>query len=475
MLSNSYFASIIETLACLLGTILFIKLYSKNKDPFWKFMLLALLMSAIGNIIDEVFDETLFRTIIENIFYLSTYVLIIMGFKKGIKRVNNYMKIKIGTIILNFLDIVIFFFFSLVIFSFFDKEILENIFSFNITLDCYFNCLYPILDSFILLYFTFSQRIFSTSNKDKSYLYFYIGIMIRIISDFINLFEIIYSNDIYSVNLWISAVSIFIIIYALYYIKSHELKLKYSAFKIVKYNDEMITGFYYSTVLVLVTYLTIYVYFNILKFTKSSYDNTYIDFIGMCGLIMLGIQSIKQLVIIYTYKREVSDLETKATKDYLTNAYNRSYTFKLLSNLFTYYQNNNLQLSVLMLDIDFFKKINDEYGHSYGDFVLVNVVKIIDMCILENGIVSRHGGEEFLVILPNYSMDKALILSNEIREAVQDYEFKYKGNETVKVTISIGGKTMKSTTKDEFDLVDKADQALYNAKKTRNSYKWYLE
>jgi len=108
-------------------------------------------------------------------------------------------------------------------------------------------------------------------------------------------------------------------------------------------------------------------------------------------------------------------------------------------------------------------------------FVLVNVVKIIDMCILENGIVSRHGGEEFLVILPNYSMDKALILSNEIKEAVQNYEFEYKGKETIKVTISIGGKTMKSTTKDEFDLVDKADQALYNAKKTRNSYKWYLE
>ncbi|BCZ46361.1 hypothetical protein psyc5s11_24280 [Clostridium gelidum] len=438
-------------------------------------MLLALLMSAIGTFIDENFDESSLRTIVENIFYLSTYVLIIIGFKKGIKRIHNYIKIKIRTIILNFLDIVIFFFLSLIIFCFFDKEMLKNLFSFNITLDCYFNFIYPILDSFILLYFTFSQRIFSTSNKNKSYIYFYVGVMIRIISDFIDIFEIGYSNNIYSVNLWISSVGIFIIIYALYYIKSHEMQLKYSAFNIVEYNDEMITGFNYSTVFVLITYLTIYIYYNILKFSQVYYNDTYNDFIIMCGIIMLGIQSIKQLVIIYSYQSQVSDLEKKATKDYLTNAYNRSYTFKLLNNLFIYYQNNNLELSVLMLDIDFFKKINDKYGHSYGDFVLVNIVKIINMCILENGIVCRHGGEEFLVILPNYSMDKAFILSNEIREAVQNYEFEYKNNEIVKVTISIGGETMNSTTEDEIDLVDNADKALYDAKKTRNLCKWYLE
>lgn len=471
MLNN--FMSILEIVFCLFGTILFIGEYCKNKDCFWMYMLLAWLMSPIGTLIDEAFYKTALTIIIENIFYLSTYVLIVLGLKKGIIRVNNYMKIKIETIILNCFEIVIFFFISLIIFSFFDKEISEKVFSLNITLEFYIDCLYPILDFFILLYFTFSQRIFSASNKNKAYLYFYIGLMLRIITDFIDIFRIVYSNNIDYLNGFISLSSIIIIIYSLYYIKKHEMQLKDSAFKMVEYNNEIIIGFNFSTVLVILTYISIYSYSKIFGNENLYYNDNYINFIAIIGIIMLVIQSIKHIIIINLNQSYILDLENRATKDYLTKAYNRDYIFNLLKNLFKYYKSDNLELSVIIIDIDFFKKINDNYGHPYGDFVLVNIVKLIKKCISDNGVIGRHGGEEFIVILPNYSMNEALTLSNQIREIIQNYEFKYKNNETVKVTISIGGETMNLTTKDEFDIIDKADQALYYAKKNRNSCVWY--
>ena len=120
-------------------------------------------------------------------------------------------------------------------------------------------------------------------------------------------------------------------------------------------------------------------------------------------------------------------------------------------------------LSILMLDLDHFKRINDTHGHLIGDFVLKNAGDIIISAIRTDiDTAGRYGGEEFIVILPNTSLKNALIAAERIRSMFEKKKMKYK-NKTITATVSIGaaayapGDTAKS-------LIEHADEALYNAK-----------
>ena len=159
-----------------------------------------------------------------------------------------------------------------------------------------------------------------------------------------------------------------------------------------------------------------------------------------------------------------------ATLDALTGYNNRHQFEKRLKEMTSSAKRQNQPLCCIMSDIDFFKKVNDTYGHAVGDCVLKSVAKTIKKELRESDIASRYGGEEFVFLLPHTNLDEAVIVANRLREAVENKkinieEYKIKDIKEISVTVSIGVSEFKN--EKEYDsLYKKADNALYKAKET---------
>ena len=153
------------------------------------------------------------------------------------------------------------------------------------------------------------------------------------------------------------------------------------------------------------------------------------------------------------------ELEYLAITDSLTGLYNRHQTHKELSTKIDEFHRYNDSFSLLMLDIDYFKQVNDNFGHDIGDYVLHELSSIITKQIRTNDHFSRWGGEEFLIILPKISQNEAYDVANKIRLLVERYSFK----STISLTLSIGVATIKNNDTKE-SLLKRVDNALYEAK-----------
>ncbi len=140
--------------------------------------------------------------------------------------------------------------------------------------------------------------------------------------------------------------------------------------------------------------------------------------------------------------------------DFLTGAYNRLYLNHYMKSISNPY-------CLLMLDIDFFKSVNDTYGHSVGDDVLIAVTKTMQNAVRTDDLVARIGGEEFAVILENLSVDEAYPIAEKIRLAVSDIRI----NRSLNVTISIG-LTCHAPGQNFDEMLKEADEYLYKAKST---------
>ncbi len=124
-------------------------------------------------------------------------------------------------------------------------------------------------------------------------------------------------------------------------------------------------------------------------------------------------------------------------------------------------------VAVIMLDIDFFKRFNDTYGHACGDYVLQTVAKIMRSAIRADDLASRYGGEEFTLMLNNTCKEDAITVADRIRSKIEQYDFCYE-NLHVQVTISVGVTVFdvhKNPTMSPKELIDQADQALYVSKR----------
>ncbi len=159
-------------------------------------------------------------------------------------------------------------------------------------------------------------------------------------------------------------------------------------------------------------------------------------------------------------------IENSST-DSMTHLKLKYYFFNVLSDRLDLAFAQKETVSVIMFDIDFFKKFNDTYGHACGDYVLSTVAKIMKDSIREDDLASRYGGEEFTVMLYNASKKDSLQIADRIRKNIEKYDFFYK-DQHMKVTIS-GGLSMFSVDNNPVTsakvLVDQADQALYVSKK----------
>ncbi|MBN2041490.1 MAG: GGDEF domain-containing protein [Spirochaetes bacterium] len=150
-----------------------------------------------------------------------------------------------------------------------------------------------------------------------------------------------------------------------------------------------------------------------------------------------------------------------SSSDGLTKLYNRSYLFEKAKDELERYQRYNTTFSLIILDIDDFKKINDQYGHQKGDEILQKLGIILDGARRDLDICARYGGEEFAIILPHTSSSEAGMIAERIRKNVEDH-FRI----DIGITISIGISTCPDSSIVLEELIKIADDALYESKRS---------
>lgn len=155
-------------------------------------------------------------------------------------------------------------------------------------------------------------------------------------------------------------------------------------------------------------------------------------------------------------------IQEQANRDYLTKLYNRRYLFEMGNALFSNAKRSNIKIMIAMLDIDFFKRINDTYGHDVGDIAIVAVAKAISKGFRTSDIVARMGGEEFCIIAINNAAPVETM--DRIRQFIEAMPIPLNENESINLTISIGVTTTLFDTMDQ--MINHADQALYTAKQS---------
>jgi diguanylate cyclase (GGDEF)-like protein len=157
-------------------------------------------------------------------------------------------------------------------------------------------------------------------------------------------------------------------------------------------------------------------------------------------------------------------LENQSIKDGLTNLFNRRFMEIALDREIRRAERHQKQVAVLMLDVDHFKQFNDTYGHEAGDTVLREVADTLRQSVPAEGVVCRFGGEEFVAILPELSMDAGLALAELLRQRVSEIRVRSRGESLREITISIGVAVYPQNAESLEELLRVADRALYEAK-----------
>lgn len=161
------------------------------------------------------------------------------------------------------------------------------------------------------------------------------------------------------------------------------------------------------------------------------------------------------------YQRSIYE---SATRDGLTKVFNKKYFLDSLRKEFAYCLRHQVPLSLVMLDIDHFKRVNDTYGHPAGDFILQKVAQRISETVRQEDLFARYGGEEFALLLRESNAEKAIRCAERCRKAIDSAELAFSGT-PIKVTISLGVATLfDSDFASPEDLIATADRYLYRAK-----------
>jgi diguanylate cyclase (GGDEF)-like protein len=149
--------------------------------------------------------------------------------------------------------------------------------------------------------------------------------------------------------------------------------------------------------------------------------------------------------------------------DGLTQVHNKRYLFEALERELIRGRRHNRDLTVLMFDIDHFKRINDLHGHLAGDFVLKELARIVQSRIRRDEVFARYGGEEFCIILPETQIEGAVELAERLRSDIAEHLFVFQQDE-IKATISIGAAQLTDEDRNASELLERSDQRLYEAK-----------
>jgi diguanylate cyclase (GGDEF)-like protein len=176
------------------------------------------------------------------------------------------------------------------------------------------------------------------------------------------------------------------------------------------------------------------------------------------------------MILKFSYQDTIDEalqknLYDSATRDGLTRLYNKKYFLDTIRKEFAYCLRHQVPLSLLIFDIDHFKKINDTYGHPAGDFVLSKLAARVTDTIRVEDILARYGGEEFVLLLRESPEDKSFILAERIRRIIENTDFTF-STDRIKVTVSMGVATLKEGEYTDCDsFIKAADDYLYRAKR----------
>lgn len=166
---------------------------------------------------------------------------------------------------------------------------------------------------------------------------------------------------------------------------------------------------------------------------------------------------------IYEHKKENQELKLYANMDYLTSMFNHKYYFESIKNKIA---EGHKQIAVMFCDIDKFKSANDTYGHDVGDYLLKETAKIIKSEVKDSGMVFRYGGEEFVVMMCDYTSEEAFIEAEKIRESIAKSQELQKYADYFPITISIGIASYPGNALDAEGLINKSDTAMYYSKQS---------
>jgi diguanylate cyclase (GGDEF)-like protein len=159
-------------------------------------------------------------------------------------------------------------------------------------------------------------------------------------------------------------------------------------------------------------------------------------------------------------------INAMATTDGLTGLNNRRHFFDLADREFVRYKRYNTPLSVFMMDIDHFKRINDTHGHAVGDQVLRHLAKKLTGLVRDSDIVGRYGGEEFAVLLPETKLEIAAAIAERVRKAIEGDAARTEESGDVNYTLSIGVSAFTRDVRTVGAVFEAADKGLYEAKAT---------
>jgi diguanylate cyclase (GGDEF)-like protein len=156
-------------------------------------------------------------------------------------------------------------------------------------------------------------------------------------------------------------------------------------------------------------------------------------------------------------------LSDRARLDGLTGVFNKQVFHDCLPREFQRCRDLHEPLTLMMIDLDFFKQINDRMGHPAGDYTLQEVAAVLKGNFRRTDLFARYGGEEFGVLLPHTSLKETYIVAERVRKSIENHPFKFEG-QTFSLTVSIGMAELTEDLKNGNDLLSRADTALYDAK-----------
>lgn len=216
------------------------------------------------------------------------------------------------------------------------------------------------------------------------------------------------------------------------------------------------------SVMIFLTLLT-YMGYTIFTFQMMKHFNLWVDLVS--PLIFATIVFIAMLIVKYLIKSKDFEQQYKlATTDGLTGLYNHRYFQEQMTNALEHAKRYETEFSLIIIDIDFFKKFNDSFGHQCGDRVLRAVAQTLKKNVRATDIVCRYGGEEMSIILPNIGHQDALFTAQKLCKMVSEKEIHTNNDKTTNVTISLGVATYPQDAQTTQDLIKAADERLYYAK-----------
>ena len=321
--------------------------------------------------------------------------------------------------------------------------------------------------STIPIFHSFSEKFNINFNKYNYSLYI-IGITLIILCIIIFLLMFIFNRNENNRFLQILEMSIFVVVFiiAIYVSGANKSYYKFIfLFIIISYTIEygMKTGLAISSIATGVIVIMDFVFGD-----NSSVNKYFEDDLALFVMFFLVTWTLGFYVRLE--QSHIQDLTEYANIDGLTGAYNHRYFYELIGVEFEDSMKNNLHLSLLMVDIDYFKKYNDMYGHAKGDELLKTITSLLHKNIRISDSLFRYGGDEFCIILPGTNKEDASLIANKLRE--EAYNYNSFGQEYLpdgKLTISIGVSTLNTKSENCNNFIENADMALYRAKFLRRN------